>query len=214
MLDLGCCTGFSLIAVSGGYSLVAVHWLLLVMASLLAQHGHWSVRASVWAEFLGLWGSGALERRLNNGLSCSVAWGVFPDQGLNSCLPHWPADSLPLSHQGSRLWFYSCLLVHFWLCWVSVAVCALALVVAASGAYPLVVVLRLLVVTVSLLGEHGPRVLGLSCLSWSRDQTCVPCTGRRILNRRTTRKVLSPTFLSSCGVLPYCGLCHLGTECV
>ena len=34
-------------------------------------------------------------------LSCSVACGVFPDQGLNPCLLHWQADSLPLSHQGS-----------------------------------------------------------------------------------------------------------------
>ena len=28
---------------------------------------------------------------------------VFPDQGLNPCLLHWQADSLPLSHQGSPL---------------------------------------------------------------------------------------------------------------
>ena len=34
-------------------------------------------------------------------LSCSVARGIIPDQGLNSCLLHWQADSLPLSHQGS-----------------------------------------------------------------------------------------------------------------
>ena len=25
----------------------------------------------------------------------------FPDQGLNLCLLHWQADSLPLNHQGS-----------------------------------------------------------------------------------------------------------------
>ena len=34
-------------------------------------------------------------------LSCSTACGIFPDQGLNLCLLHWQADSLPLSHQGS-----------------------------------------------------------------------------------------------------------------
>ena len=34
-------------------------------------------------------------------LSCSVACGVFPNQGLNLCLLHWQLDSLPLSHQGS-----------------------------------------------------------------------------------------------------------------
>ena len=37
-----------------------------------------------------------------HGLSCSVACGIFPDQGLNSCLLHWQADSLPVSHQGGR----------------------------------------------------------------------------------------------------------------
>ena len=34
-------------------------------------------------------------------LSCSVACGISLDQGLNLCLLHWQADSLPLSHQGS-----------------------------------------------------------------------------------------------------------------
>ena len=34
-------------------------------------------------------------------LGCPVACGIFPDQGLNPCLLHWQADSLPLSHQGS-----------------------------------------------------------------------------------------------------------------
>ena len=38
-----------------------------------------------------------------HGLSCSVAYGVFPDQGLNSCPLHWPADSQPLDHQGSPI---------------------------------------------------------------------------------------------------------------
>ena len=39
-------------------------------------------------------------------LSCSAACGVFMDQGLNLCLMHWQADSLPLSHQGSPgIWF-------------------------------------------------------------------------------------------------------------
>ena len=38
MLGLRCCTGFSLIAASGGYSLVAVCGLLVVVASLVAEH--------------------------------------------------------------------------------------------------------------------------------------------------------------------------------
>ena len=33
--------------------------------------------------------------------SCSVATGIFPDQGSNPCPLHWQADSQPLRHQGS-----------------------------------------------------------------------------------------------------------------
>ena len=36
-----------------------------------------------------------------HGLSCSKACGIFLDQGLNPCLLHWQADSLPLSYHGS-----------------------------------------------------------------------------------------------------------------
>ena len=36
-----------------------------------------------------------------HGFSCSVACGIFPDQGWNPSLLHWQTDSLPLSHQGS-----------------------------------------------------------------------------------------------------------------
>ena len=35
-----------------------------------------------------------------HGLSCPVALGIIPDQGLNPCLLHWQVDSLLLSHQG------------------------------------------------------------------------------------------------------------------
>ena len=36
-----------------------------------------------------------------HGVSCSVACGIFLDQGSNTCLLNWQVDSLPLSHQGS-----------------------------------------------------------------------------------------------------------------
>ena len=35
------------------------------------------------------------------GLSCSEVCGIFPDQGLNPCLLHWQANSLPLIHHRS-----------------------------------------------------------------------------------------------------------------
>lgn len=38
MLGLRCCTGFSLIAASGGYSVVAVRRLLIAEVSLVAAH--------------------------------------------------------------------------------------------------------------------------------------------------------------------------------
>ena len=38
---------------------------------------------------------------VTHGFSCSAARGIFLDQGSNSCLLHWQADSLPLSHQRS-----------------------------------------------------------------------------------------------------------------
>ena len=36
---LHCCDGFSLLAESGGYSIVAVPGLLIVVASLVVEHG-------------------------------------------------------------------------------------------------------------------------------------------------------------------------------
>ena len=38
VLGLHCCTGFSLVVVSRGYSLVAMHRLLIVVASLVVEH--------------------------------------------------------------------------------------------------------------------------------------------------------------------------------
>ena len=38
------------------------------------------------------------------GLRCFSACGIFPDQGLNPCLLHGQADSLPLSHRGIPLY--------------------------------------------------------------------------------------------------------------
>ena len=47
----------------------------------------------------GLQGTGSIV--VAHGLSCILAFGIFPDQGLNPCLLPWQVDSLPLSHQGS-----------------------------------------------------------------------------------------------------------------
>ena len=44
---------------------------------------------------------------VGNGLSCSLACGIFLAQGSNLCLLHRQADSLPLSHQGGPKIFKS-----------------------------------------------------------------------------------------------------------
>ena len=83
MLGLCCCVGFSL---------VMVHGLLIVQASLVTDH-----RLSGHGPQLQHTGSlvAACELR------CSVTHGIFPDEGSNPCLLHWQADSSPLSSQES-----------------------------------------------------------------------------------------------------------------
>ena len=64
--------------------------------------------------------------------------------------------------------------------------------------------LRLLSVVASLVGEHGLSSLQLSGVlvhghvgsSHTRDQTCVPCTGRWILTHCTSKEVLVYLFLN------------------
>jgi len=73
VLGLCCCTGFSLVATSRGYSLVAVHGLLIAAASLIAERR--------------LQGTGSRAVALE--LSCSAACEILPDQGSNLCLLHW-----------------------------------------------------------------------------------------------------------------------------
>ena len=66
--------GLSLVVMSGGCSLVAVHRPHAVMASLVVEHA-----------LLGSWASVVVV----HGLSCSQACGVIPSQGSNSCPLHW-----------------------------------------------------------------------------------------------------------------------------
>ena len=50
-----------------------------------------------------------------HGLGCSEACEIFPDQESKSCLLHWQADSLLLSHQGSPSKIYD--FYTLWLRW-------------------------------------------------------------------------------------------------
>ena len=77
--------GFSLVAASGGHSSSRCAGLSLSRPLLLRSTGSRHAGSVIVA----------------HGPSCSVACGIFPDQGSNPCLLHWQADSQPLRHQGS-----------------------------------------------------------------------------------------------------------------
>ena len=68
----------SLVAASGGCSLVTVLGLRIVVASLVVEHG----LQRAWASVV-----------VVHGLSCPVTCGIFLDQGLNPCPLPWQADS-------------------------------------------------------------------------------------------------------------------------
>ena len=79
--------GLSLVAARGDYSSLwcagfSLQWLLLLWSA-----GSRHVGSVVVA----------------HGLSCSVACGIFPDQGSNPCPLHWQVDAQPLCHQGSSI---------------------------------------------------------------------------------------------------------------
>ena len=61
-----------------GLLFVTVPGLLIVVVSLVAEHGALDTRPSVVVA---------------HGLNCSVACGIFPDQGSNPCPLHWQTDS-------------------------------------------------------------------------------------------------------------------------
>ena len=67
----------------------------------IAVRGPLTIAASLVAESTGSRRAGSVI--VAHGPSCSVACGIFPDQGSNPCPLHWEADSQPLHHQGSPL---------------------------------------------------------------------------------------------------------------
>ena len=77
--------GLSLVAASGGHSSSRCADLSLSRPLLLRSTGSRRAGSVVVA----------------HGPNCSVACGIFPDQGSNSCPLHWQAESQPLRHQGS-----------------------------------------------------------------------------------------------------------------
>ena len=120
------CSGSSLLhglspaVASEGYFIVAVHWLLIGVASLCRAQaiGCWGF--SSFSHGLSSCSSQALEHRFNScgpRHFCSEACGIFQDQGSNLCLLqwllyHWATREPPGSPQGSfELWLGSVLQV-------------------------------------------------------------------------------------------------------
>ena len=100
VLGLCCCTQTFSSCRERGLLFVAVHGLLIAVASLVAEHG---LQACGLQQ---LWHMGSVV--VAHGLCCSAACGIFLDQGSNPCSLHWQADSQPLRHQGSpRIKFLS-----------------------------------------------------------------------------------------------------------
>ena len=98
VLGLGCCASFSLVEASGSYSLIAVHGLLIAVASVVVEHRLQGTWACSCRSLLQSPGSVAVAHRL----SCSAACGgIFSDEGSNPHPLHWQADSFPMSYQGS-----------------------------------------------------------------------------------------------------------------
>ena len=79
--------GLSLVAASGGHSSSRCMGLSLSRPLLLRSTGSRRAGSVIVA----------------HGPSCSMACGIFPDQGSNPCPLHWQADSQPLRHQGSPI---------------------------------------------------------------------------------------------------------------
>ena len=77
-LGLHCCAWAFSSCGEQGPLFAAVHRLLIVVATLCCGAQALGARASV-----------VVAHRL----SCSVACGIFPDQGLNPCPLHWQPDS-------------------------------------------------------------------------------------------------------------------------
>ena len=77
--------GLSLVAASGGHSSSRCAGLSLSRPLLLRNTGSRRAGSVIVAHVP----------------SCSVACGIFPDQGSNLWPLHWQADSQPLHHQGS-----------------------------------------------------------------------------------------------------------------
>ena len=78
-----------------GILFIVVHGFLIAVASLVAEN---RLQACGLQQLQPM---GSVVVAL--GLSCSIACGIFLDQGSNLCALHLQTDSYPLHHQGSSM---------------------------------------------------------------------------------------------------------------
>ena len=199
----------SLVAESGGYSLVAAHGLLTGEVSLVAECKSLScvwLFAIPWAIQV----HGILKARTLSGVrSLFLLHGIFPTQGSNPGLPHYRWILYQLSHPGkpkntgvgslslfqqifliqeSNQVLLHCRWILYQLSYQGSPCCGVQ-----------ALNLRASVVVVCGLQSTASVVVGLAArqhVGSSRTRSCtsVPCIARQILNHWTTREGLSSTF--------------------
>ena len=109
-LGLHCCAGFSLVAASGGYSLLQCTGFAFggfssrEARALGAGASVVAARAGSAVAVLRLQRTGSVV--VVQALSCSAACGIFPDQGSNPYLLHQQADSSPMTYQPPKGFFF------------------------------------------------------------------------------------------------------------
>ena len=81
-------------SVHGIFQAIVLQWIAISCPILLGRHELQPTRLLCPSDFPGK----------NTEVGCHFfLQGIFPTQESNSCLLHWQADTLPLSHQGSQV---------------------------------------------------------------------------------------------------------------
>ena len=88
-----------------------------------------------------------------HGLSCSVACGIFPDQGSNLCPPHWHSDSF---------FFFKYLFIYLFMTVLGLRFCVRAFSSCGKRGPLFIAVRGPLTIAASLLAEHRLQTRWLS----------------------------------------------------
>ena len=127
--------GLSLVVASGGHSSSRCAGLSLSRPLFLRSTGSRRAGSVIVA----------------HGPSCSLACGIFPDQGSNPCPLHWQADSQPLRQQGSPYLFF----IYLFLSVLGLPCCARAFSSCRERGLLFVATHGLLIAVAFLVAEHG-----------------------------------------------------------